>query len=293
MRTAPRPNGRGACASGQGTHHPRRAGTEALPFPTGPLLREGAAPSGTEAPSDPGQSAGAGHTSQAAASSGRTARDQESAADESHPADGCSVAARRSCSRRARSRSRPTDRSWVRMGDTIVLVTVVSAQGEEGGHRLLPAHRRLPGEAVRGGQDPGQLLPARGPAHREGDARLPLDRPLLPPAVPRRLRERDADHRHRHLLRPGERHRRARASPAPRRRSSSRTSPSTAPSPASASAASDGQFVANPTLAQRAECRPRHGHGRLRGRHRDGRGRRRRRCPRRSWSTRSSSARPR
>ena len=137
---------------------------------------------------------------------------------------------------------------WVRMGDSIVLVTVVSAKERKEGIDFFPLTVRLPGEALRRRPGPRQLLPPRGPAHREGDARLPHHRPLLPPALPRGLQQRDADHRQRDLLRPGERRRRAGADRRLGGARSSPTSPSTAPSPACAWRRVDGQFVANPTL---------------------------------------------
>ena len=84
-------------------------------------------------------------------------------------------------------------------GETIVLATVVSAKEPKPGHRLLPADRQLPGKDLRRRQDPGRLLQARRPPDREGDAGLPPDRPPDPPAVRRRLQERDAGRRHRPL----------------------------------------------------------------------------------------------
>ena len=42
-------------------------------------------------------------------------------------------------------------------GETSVLATVVAASDREAGHRLLPAHRELPGEDLRRRQDPRRL----------------------------------------------------------------------------------------------------------------------------------------
>ena len=102
-----------------------------------------------------------------------------------HPAAGAVWSARRSCSRPARSPSRRTDRSWIRMGDSIVLVTVVSRQGEEGGHRLLPAHRRLPGEArsPRARSRAASSAARAGPPRRRRSTSRIIDRscrPLFP-----------------------------------------------------------------------------------------------------------------
>ena len=58
------------------------------------------------------------------------------------------------------------------------------------GAGLLPADRRLHREDLRRRQDPRQLLQARRPPERAGDADLAPDRPPDPPAVPRRLLQR-------------------------------------------------------------------------------------------------------
>ena len=50
-------------------------------------------------------------------------------------------------------------------------------QGAEGRRRLLPADRQLPGKGLRRRPHPRRLLQARRPPAREGDARLPPDRP--------------------------------------------------------------------------------------------------------------------
>ena len=117
--------------------------------------------------------------------------------------------------------------------------------GEEG-HRLPPADRRVPGEAVLGRPHPRQLLQARGPADREGDADLaawwtaPAAR-CSPKATPTRRRSSPASS-------PPTRRTRATstASPAPPRRCGSPTSRSTAPSPASAWAASTASSSPTP-----------------------------------------------
>ena len=72
----------------------------------------------------------------------------------------------------------------LRYGDTVLLVTAVSREGQEG-RRLPAAHRRVPGAPVLRGTHPRQLLPPRGPPHREGDADLAASstarcRPLFP-----------------------------------------------------------------------------------------------------------------
>ena len=47
----------------------------------------------------------------------------------------------------------------VRVGDTMILSTVVTSQAA-GGHRLLPAHRRRRGAHVRRREDPRRRLPS-------------------------------------------------------------------------------------------------------------------------------------
>ena len=175
----------------------------------------------------------------------------------------------------------------------MLLVTAVSRAGEEG-RRLPPADRRVPGEAVRGRPHPRQLLRARGPAHREGDADLPPGRPLAaarssPKATPTRPRS------------------------SPRVISSDSENEGDVHGITGASAALlvsdipfngpiagvrvgrvERQVRRQPHRQAARAVRPRPGDGLQQGRHRDGRGRRAARSPRRTWSTRcSSSARPR
>ena len=153
--------------------------------------------------------------------------------------------------------------------------------GARGGDRLpqhlhppvLPAHRRVPREDLRRGQDPGRVPQARGPAVRQGDPGRPAHRPLDPAALPRGLQERSPGLRHRALGRPGERRRRARRRWRPRRRSRSRRCRGTVRSPrcgwagsrATGSSTRPSSSSSSPTIdlvGQRLRRLDRHGRGR-------------------------------
>ncbi len=143
---------------------------------------------------------------------------------------------------------------WVRLGDSIVLVTAVSAAEKKEGIDFFPLTVDYQEKLFAAGKIPGSFFRREGRLTEKETLTSPHDRPLLPAALPRRLRERDPDHRDGALLRPGERHRH----PRPHRRVGGAADLGhpvrQARSPASASAGSNGEFVANPTLAQRAEC---------------------------------------
>ncbi len=98
----------------------------------------------------------------------------------------------------------------VRYGDTIMLVTATSRREIEERQGLPAPHRRLPGEHLRRGQDPGRLLQARGPPVGARDPGRPPDRPARPAALPRGLLLRHPDRRPAPLGRPRERARHAR-----------------------------------------------------------------------------------
>ena len=76
-------------------------------------------------------------------------------------------------------------------GETIVLATVVGAAESEGRRGFLPAHRELPGTLLRRRQDSGRLFQARARPDRARDPDLAPDRPSHPPAVRRRLSQRN------------------------------------------------------------------------------------------------------
>ena len=73
----------------------------------------------------------------------------------------------------------------VTAGDTMVLCH--RHGGQRARRRLPPADRRRRGAHVRRGQDPRQLLQARGPRRREGHPHRAHDRPPDPPALPEGL----------------------------------------------------------------------------------------------------------
>ena len=135
----------------------------------------------------------------------------------------------------------------VSIDDTVVLATVVARKNAEAGPGLLPADRRLPREDLRRRQDPGQLLQARRPPEREGDADLAPDRPAAAPAVPGGLLQRGAGRRPRAVAEPGDRCRH----PGDDRRLSAALAISGIPFNGPIGAARvgyvDGQYVLNPT----------------------------------------------
>ena len=161
----------------------------------------------------------------------------------------------------------------VRYGDTMVLVTAV-ARRRAPGRRLLAADRRVPGEDLRGRQDPRRLLQARGPPDRGRDADLPPHRSPVAPAVPQGLALRHPDHRDR-ASRPTRRTR-----PTCWRMTGASAAlhisdiPWAGPFAGVRVGRIDGKFVVNPTFARARAVRPRP-HGRRQPRRdRDGRGRR-------------------
>ena len=92
-------------------------------------------------------------------------------------------------------------------GETKVLATVVAAKEPKRRRRLPAAHRRLPGEVLRGRPHSRRLFQARRPSDREGDAGLAADRSPDPAAVRRRLAQRNPGDRDDLVARPGERSR--------------------------------------------------------------------------------------
>ena len=82
-------------------------------------------------------------------------------------------------------------------GETVVLATVVSAKEPKPGLDFFPLTVNYQEKTFAAGKIPGGYLQARRPSEREGDADLPPDRPPDPPALRRRLPERDAGRRHR------------------------------------------------------------------------------------------------
>ena len=159
----------------------------------------------------------------------------------------------------------------VRFGDTRGARDRVLRGRRAPGHRLPPAHGRLPRIHVRLRADPRRVLQARGQADREGSADEPRDRPAAPPALPRRLAPRNADHRARPLGRRRQRLRTCSPSPAPRRRSPCPRSPFEKTIAAVRVALLGDEFVINPTYAQRKPGSPRHRRGGQPRRPRDGR----------------------
>ena len=161
----------------------------------------------------------------------------------------------------------------VRYGDTMLLVTAVSAR-EKKDVDFLPLTVEYQEKLYSAGRIPGSYFKREGRLTEKETLTSPSGRPLLPPAVPGRLRLRDAGHRQRHLLRPGERGRHPRHHRRLRGAVVSRTSRSTAPSPASAWAAWAGSSSPTPPPSSASSSdldlvmavQPRG--------HRDGRGRR-------------------
>ena len=82
----------------------------------------------------------------------------------------------------------------VSCGDTIVLVSAVSATTNQGRPGLVPAHRRLPRKSGGRRQISRRLLQTRRPSVRKGNAHLPHDGSSAASALPRRLSLRHADH---------------------------------------------------------------------------------------------------
>ena len=91
------------------------------------------------------------------------------------------------------------------LGETKVLCTVVYEKTPKASSRLLPALGALPGEKLRGGQDPGRILQARGASVGEGNPHLPPDRSAHSAAVCEGIPQRDAGHLHGAEPRSGER----------------------------------------------------------------------------------------
>ena len=186
--------------------------------------------------------------------------------------------------------SRPTARSIVRLGDTMVLVHGLPLAQPARGHRLPAAHGGLPRVHLRVGAHSRRLLQARRQGDREGNADEPRHRPAASVRCSRRAGT-------------------------TRRRSSPWCCPPTprtirdvlAITGASAALALseipfektiagvrvglvDGQYIINPTFAQRTPEPPRPHRRRQQGRHRDGRSRRQARCPKTRPSRRSKPA---
>ena len=105
----------------------------------------------------------------------------------------------------------------VRYGDTMLLVTAVSAR-EKKDIDFFPLTVEYQEKLYAAGRIPGSYFKREGRLTEKETLTSPHRRPLLPPAVPGGLRVRDPDHRERHLVRPGERGATSTASPAPRRR---------------------------------------------------------------------------
>ena len=82
-------------------------------------------------------------------------------------------------------------------GETVVLATVVSAKEPKPGLDFFPLTVNYQEKTYAAGKIPGGYFKREGRPTREGDAGLPPDRPPDPPAVRRRLQERDAGRRHR------------------------------------------------------------------------------------------------
>ena len=159
-------------------------------------------------------------------------------------------------------------------GDTMVLSTATA--GNRARRRLPPADGGRRGAHVRRGQDPRQLLQARGQGGREGHAHRAHDRPAAAPALPQGLEARDAagldpdvDRPRAPLRHPRDERRQRRADgvghpvPGARRRGAHRPG-------------RGGQLRRQPRrgVAAREPARP--GRRRHRGGHPDGRGRRQR-----------------
>ena len=75
----------------------------------------------------------------------------------------------------------------VRSGDSVVLVTAVSAPEPKAGASFFPLTVDYREYTYAAGKVPGRLHQARRPALRKGDSHQPHDRPAGPAAVPRRL----------------------------------------------------------------------------------------------------------
>ena len=97
--------------------------------------------------------------------------------------------------------ARPAELCSQRLDDTVVLVTVVARQDAKAGQDFFPLDLRVPREDVRCGQIPRRLLQARGPALREGDAHLAVDRSSDPAALPEGFTTKPG-HRDRHVVGP-------------------------------------------------------------------------------------------
>ena len=80
-------------------------------------------------------------------------------------------------------------------GETMVLATVVAAKEPKPGIDFFPLTVNYQEKTYAAGKIPGRLFQARRPPDREGDADLAPDRPPDPPAVRRRLPQRDPGHR--------------------------------------------------------------------------------------------------
>ena len=142
----------------------------------------------------------------------------------------------------------------VRLGDSVVLVTACRAASPRE-RRFPAAHGRLPRERLRVGPHPRRLLQARRQARRKGSAHLPRDRPADPAAVPGRLALRNADHR-RWCSRPTAKTTPTSSpSPAPRPRSRISDVPFEKTIAGVRVGLVDGQYVINPTFAQRKESK--------------------------------------
>ena len=72
----------------------------------------------------------------------------------------------------------------VRCGDTIILVTAVSATKVKAGQTWFPLSVEYKEKASSAGVFPGGVFQARGPPDRKGNPDLPHDGPSVAPAVP-------------------------------------------------------------------------------------------------------------
>jgi polyribonucleotide nucleotidyltransferase len=86
-----------------------------------------------------------------------------------------------------------------RLGDTIVLCTVVGARSVKPGQDFFPLTVNYQEKAFAAGKIPGGFFKREGRPVRDRDADLPPDRPPAAPPLPRGLPQRGAGHRHRHV----------------------------------------------------------------------------------------------
>ena len=88
-------------------------------------------------------------------------------------------------------------RSIARLGDTIVLCTVVGARSVKPGQDFFPLTVNYQEKAFAAGKIPGGFFKREGRPFRVRDPHLPPDRPAAAPAVPGRIPQRGAGHRDR------------------------------------------------------------------------------------------------